>query len=164
MWSIPMGVITQTSAGTAVVASNRPPMPVSSTISSQPLSRNQRIASTSVISKNVGCTSIRSHIGRNSLSIAAQFSSGICRPFTWMRSRKSIKCGEVNNPLRRPQARAMLSIIAQVLPLPLVPATWITCVPCGGNARYSFSRCRAPSSPSLIPNIWVEKSHSIAPR
>ena len=81
-----------------------------------------------------------------------------------MRSRKSIKCGEVNKPLRRPQARAMLSIIAQVLPLPLVPATWITCVPCAGNARYSRKRRRAPSSPSLIPNIWVENNHSMASR
>jgi hypothetical protein len=38
----------------------------------------------------------------------------------------------VKSPLRCPQDRAMLSIIAQVLPLPLVPATWITFTRCAG--------------------------------
>jgi hypothetical protein len=95
-------------------------------------SRNQRIANASEISKKVGCVSIFSQITRNSSSIAAHVSSGISRPETLMRSRKSIRCGEVKSPLRCPQDRAMLSIIAQVLPLPLVPATWITFTPCAG--------------------------------
>ena len=42
------------SAGTAVVASRRPPIPVSSTMSSQRCSRNQRMATARVISKKVG--------------------------------------------------------------------------------------------------------------
>ena len=132
IWSRPMGVITHTSAGTVVVASSLPPMPVSRTISSHSRRRNQRIASTNVISKNVGCVSIRSHNARSSVSIAAQGCSGISSPLTWIRSRKSMRCGEVKSPQRWPQARAMRSIIAQVLPLPLVPATWMTFTPCAG--------------------------------
>src|ERR1044071_6610286 len=41
-----------------------------------------------------------------------------------MRSVGSARCGEVNRPVRRPAARNPDSIIAQVEPLPLVPATW----------------------------------------
>ena len=75
-WSRAIGVITQTSAGTAVVASSRPPMPVSSTISSHSRSRKWRIASASVISKKVGCGSSDSQRARSSVRPSAGFLLG----------------------------------------------------------------------------------------
>ena len=36
----------------------------------------------------------------------------------------SVVCGELYNPVRYPADRRMLSIVAAVDPLPLVPATW----------------------------------------
>ena len=43
-----------------------------------------------------------------------------------MRSVGSIKWGDVNRPVRTPAACNPAAIIAQVEPLPLVPATWTT--------------------------------------
>jgi hypothetical protein len=43
-----------------------------------------------------------------------------------IRSLTIITCGLVNRPVRRPRARSSDSIIAAVLPLPLVPVRWMT--------------------------------------
>ena len=43
-----------------------------------------------------------------------------------IRSVTLVTCGEVNRPVRSPSARSSDSIMAAVLPLPLVPVRWIT--------------------------------------
>jgi hypothetical protein len=83
------------------------------------------------------------------LSAEQRLSSGIAKahPLTWMRSRTSTRCGDVNKPVRWPQRRRIDSANAQVDPcgssasaaptqllrqrherrtLPLVPATCTT--------------------------------------
>ena len=52
-----------------------------------------------------------------------------------MRSVGSTRCGDVNRPVRRPAARRPDSIMAQVEPLPLVPATWTKRQACCGMAQ-----------------------------
>ena len=47
-------------------------------------------------------------------------------PSIAMRSVTSTRCGLLNRPTRRPSASRRASIMTAVLPLPLVPATWMT--------------------------------------
>lgn len=55
----------------------------------------------------------------------------------------------------------MASIMAQVDPFPLVPATW-TMIESGHSAPATVSSFLVFSSPSLMPKNWVEKSQSSA--
>jgi hypothetical protein len=85
-----------------------------------------------MISKKVSSTpSIRrsstsATYGSISRHVASNRSSLIGAPSMVIRSVTLITCGEVNRPVRSPSARSSDSIIAAVLPLPLVPVTWIT--------------------------------------
>ena len=47
-------------------------------------------------------------------------------PLTAIRSVTEVTCGLEKRPVRRPVARSRPSIMAAVLPLPLVPVTWTT--------------------------------------
>ncbi len=61
-----------------------------------------------------------------------------------IRSVTLVTCGEVNRPVRSPSARSNDSIIAAVLPLPLVPLMWITGYACCGSPSSSVrARMRA---------------------
>ena len=63
-----------------------------------------------------------------------------------IRSVTEVTCGLENRPVRSPLARSSASIMAAVLPLPLVPVTWIT-----GYARWGSpsSSVRAAMRPRL---------------
>ena len=61
-----------------------------------------------------------------SSSAWARSSSETSAPARRIRSLKRTRCGEVKTWTRKPAASAMARRKAQVLPLPLVPATWIT--------------------------------------
>ena len=67
------------------------------------------------------------------------------------RSRRSIRCGEVYSPVVYPQARSIEASIAQVEPLPLVPATCTVCTSRCGSPRIASSACIRSSAkvPSL---------------
>jgi len=86
------------------------------------------------------------------------------RPATWMRSVGSARCGDVNSPVRYPAARSPDSIIAQVEPLPLVPATCTIRQACCGLPSDS-SRTPIRSSPSLavltsLPSAYKNRTES----
>lgn len=76
-------------------------------------------------------------------------------PLIRIRSRTSIKCGDVNNPVLYPHCLRILSTMAHVDPFPLVPATWIACS--FGNVSTRSSLCRSNHIviyPPLRVNIW----------
>ena len=59
------------------------------------------------------------------MASAASVSSGIISPSICIRSRNSRMKGEMNLPVLKPPAVRAEAIIVVVLPLPLVPATWM---------------------------------------
>ena len=61
-----------------------------------------------------------------------------------IRSLTAVTCGLVKRPVRRPVARSSDSIIAEVLPLPLVPVTWMTRKACWGSPSSPVSACTRP--------------------
>ena len=126
-----------------------------------PLLRKWRRATASASSKKVGgCSQPSASCFRKKIS-SASASGGIIFPFTRMRSENSTRWGEVNRPVTYPCALARASIMAQVEPFPLVPATWTT-VASVRSASAAASSFPVLSSPSLIPKNWVEKSQSRA--
>ena len=56
-------------------------------------------------------------------------------PSTANRSSIRSKCGELNRPVRKPAAVSIAAIMAEVEPLPLVPATWTIFMPASGWPR-----------------------------
>lgn len=104
-------------------------------------------------------------------------------PLIWMRSRTSIRWGEVNMPVRRPQERRIRSVKAQVEPcgvgqlssgcgrcsrrtelnaraLPLVPAMWMTLTLARASPRESLCRESPPvSAHATAHRVWRHKRH-----
>ena len=65
-------------------------------------------------------------VGRDLVVGVQNCSSLIGSPSIVIRSVIDSTCGLVNRPVRRPAARSSVSIIREVLLLPLVPVRWIT--------------------------------------
>ncbi len=134
---------TATSASATLVASQVPPSPTSSTATSTGASAKAAKAIAVMISKKVMdtpsicCSSTRATSGSISRQVSSKRSSVIDWPSIVIRSLTLVTCGLVKRPVRSPVARSSDSIIAAVLPLPLVPVTWMT-----GNAC-----CGSPSKP-----------------
>ncbi len=125
MWSLEIEVMAVTSGLSTLVLSRRPPRPVSTTTSSTFCSAKCLNAMAVSTSKAVGAGLILAAIGSIIFTSRAKSDCGIMCPSICMRSRMSTRCGLVYNPVLYPVAWSMAAIIAQVLPLPLVPATWI---------------------------------------
>ena len=121
MWSSPIDVTVATRGVSTLVESSRPPSPVSITAMSTLCFTNQSNAIAVVISKNVAPIFSASGIHRWRKSRTA--SSLIGFPSTVMRSRKSMRCGEVYRPTFSPFQRSSASAVATTLPFPFVPAT-----------------------------------------
>ena len=122
-WSMPMLVTTQTSArGITLVESKRPPMPVSNTTTSHWAARKWSKANPKVNSKKDGEPHAPSAACQR-WTKAVTASSSMQAPLTRMRSRKSIKCGDVKRPTLWPWVCRAAATIWQTVPLPLVPAT-----------------------------------------
>ncbi len=108
-----------------------------------------------VISKNVGpryprpsqAASSATTAGRTA-SVSATSSSGVAsRPSTANRSSSRCRCGELNSPVRTPEADSAAATIAEVDPFPLVPATWtIRSASCGSWSHRSSRRIRPSRS------------------
>ena len=86
---------------------------------------------------SICCSSTSATYGSISRQVASKRSSLIGTPSMVIRSFTLVTCGEVNRPVRRPSARSSDSIIAAVLPLPLVPVRWITGYACCGSPSSS---------------------------
>ena len=76
-WSMPMGVMRETTGVRALVASRRPPIPVSRTMDSAPERSNQSSASMRESSKNVGCGSHEETTGRRASMLRLRSSGGM---------------------------------------------------------------------------------------
>ena len=145
-WSIDSDAIAQEAgACSTLVASNRPPSPTSMIARSAGVAANSRKAqavstSNTVIGAPALTTSMRS-------SADTSVASSTSRPATRNRSVTSTRCGLVVACTTRPAASAMARMWAQVLPLPLVPATWTT----GGRCRSGWPSL--PSSTSSRPRL-----------
>ena len=122
VWSIPILVMTESNGVRILVLSNRPPKPTSMTAISTFCSAKYQKASAMVVSKNEG--RISSKNARLSATKRTTSSSGIISPDMRIRSRKSTKWGEVNNPTLYPCACNAAAMRWDVDPLPLVPAIW----------------------------------------
>ena len=133
VWSSAMLVITLKSGLTTLVESSRPPSPVSTTATSTPQARNQQKAIAVVISKKEKLCAVKKSRWRSTKS--ATNSLGIISPSTRIRSRKSIRCGEVYNPVRYPASISTEASMLEVEPFPLVPATWMQRSPRSGWPR-----------------------------
>ena len=132
VWSMSIGVITATSASATLVASQVPPSPTSTTATSTGASAKAAYAIAVMISKKVidtpsiCCSSTIATYGASSRQVSSKRSSEIARPSMVIRSVTPVTCGLVNRPVRNPSARNNDSIMAAVLPLPLVPVRWMT--------------------------------------
>ncbi len=165
-WSRSIDGMAAATGVTTFVASNRPPIPTSSTATSIPDCRNSDSAMAVVASKKVGGVSnrpsrTRSSITWRSCSASRASASGETgSPSTANRSSSDVRWGEVKRPVRYPVARSAVSSIAATDPLPLVPATMIDEKERSGCPNASH-KSRIFSSPSLIPNCWRLKRKSI---
>ena len=127
------GVMTATGALITLVASQRPPMPTSTTATSTGASANAANA-IAVRTSNLliagppaacDCASIICTNGSISRYVATYRAGLIGVPSIAMRSTADCKCGLVVRPVRRCSAVSSASIIRTTEVLPLVPATWI---------------------------------------
>ena len=125
VWSSPIGVTTQTGECSTLVASSAPPRPTSTTATSTGASANAASAIAVVISKYVSACALSrstsSASGAISWYAATNRSSSTGSPSRLIRSRTVSRCGLVNRPVCRPNARSSESIIRAVDVLPLVP-------------------------------------------
>ena len=145
-----MLVITAASgASMTLVESSAPPMPTSKTTMSQPSSKKHTMAMAVDSSNWLGWSSISSAAARTRSVTAANRWPDTGRPLIWNRSRKLWRWGEIYSPVRYPAARRMDSSMAQVLPLPLLPATWTNFSPFWGSPSLESS-VRVRSSPSRV--------------
>ena len=127
-WSIPIGVITDTSGVSTFVESSLPPSPTSITITSTRTSAKYRNAiavwnSNTLTVPEPPRSLTDSAAGQTRSNIATNRSCEIGTPSTVKRSVMVCRCGEMNIPVRMPHAERAAAIMAQVLPLPLLPAT-----------------------------------------
>ena len=142
-WSIPILVTPATSGVITLVASRRPPSPVSITATSTAAVLKKSNAIAVVASKNVAPSRSTSGVQRPTNSTICSGATGA--PSTRNRSRKSTRCGDVYLPTFSPCARSTASIPAQTLPFPLVPATCsVTRSWCGSpsSVRKALTRSR----------------------
>ena len=86
---------------------------------------------------------------------SARVPSGICSPFTCIRSLKRLMKGDVYRPVRYPARSRMDESMAAVEPLPLVPAMWMNFSSFWGFPSFSSSS-RVRSRPSLLPTQLTE--------
>mmetsp|Transcript_24101 Transcript_24101/g.90941 ORF Transcript_24101/g.90941 Transcript_24101/m.90941 type:complete len:265 (-) Transcript_24101:114-908(-) len=149
VWSMPTVVSTAArGASTTLVLSSRPPRPASRMAMSTFSSSKCRMASPVTRSKNVAglpsASSTRSTASRPAMTPCSEIGTPLIRT----RSLAEERCGEVNSPVRSPAASHALASFQLTLPLPFVPATWIT-----GTARCGLSspamRLRVFLSPCL---------------
>ena len=146
VWSWLIEVMMLTSGSVAFVASSRPPRPTSTTAISHPWRAKKSSASAVVTSNVVGSPAARGRSRtkprmRSTASLKSH--SEMARPSTRTRSRYVCKCGLVYRPQRTPAAERMLASVAQVEPLPFVPATSaIRNCRSGAPARSSSARVR----------------------
>ena len=97
-----------------------------------------------MISKNVGSSSSSADRSRTPFktSVSSEYPT-IC-PFTWIRSRRSNRCGDVNVPTAYPHRRSMADSIATVDPLPFDPAIWTKRTSfCGSPIAFRSFRIRS---------------------
>lgn len=92
---------------------------------------------------------------RTRSAAAANTASDTGAPSIWNRSWNAWRWGDTYSPTRYPAARRTEDSIAQMLPLPLLPATWTNfSFFCGFPTRSSSSQVR--SSPSRVEDqVWV---------
>ena len=91
--------------------------------------------------------------GRMRSTSSARSPSPISAPSTRMRSWNRSRYGEVFSPTRYPAACNTEAMHAQVLPLPLVPATWTNFIPRWGSPR-ARSSARMRSRPGACCSQW----------
>ena len=134
--------------GITLVASPRPPNPTSSTHKSAGAAANIWKAAAVITSNNVmGSPAFMASI---CAIVAFSMASDTISPATRNRSLNRIRCGEVNTCTRHPAASPIARRKAQVLPLPLVPATWMT----GGRRRSGLpSLASSPCRRSRLRSI-----------
>ena len=122
-WSYPTVVMTDTAGRHALVASHRPPIPVSMTAIRTPFRRNQSEAVHVIISNQVSGSPAgerRSATRKPSRSVRGE----IILPSMRTRSSGAIRCGEVYRPMGPSGKRRRTSYANEAVdPLPLVPAT-----------------------------------------
>ena len=99
-----------------------------------------------VSSKNDGCGS--KSRARKRLMKSTTSASEIISPLTRMRSRKSMRWGEVYSATRMPADWSTAAMVEAVEPLPLVPATWMQRKRLCGSPK-AWLRRRTVSSPGL---------------
>ncbi len=128
MWSSEMSVTIEISGSTTFVASNRPPIPTSSTAICTLLSAKYRNASAVSISKKLGiCGSrpvltSRSAVSETRKKSRAKSASAISSRPTRIRSFGRSRCGDVYSPVRSPASVKIEASVAAVEPFPFVPA------------------------------------------
>ena len=163
MWSSPMAVmIASSGVSMTLVESSAPPMPTSSTTMSHRLRAKYSMARQVMSSNSVGCCGIASACGYTSVVSAASVSSGMGCPSTCIRSLNRSINGEMYSPTRYPAARRMDAIMADVLPLPLVPATWTNRSDRSGWPSRRSSSC-VRERPGMLPRhatVWIYASAS----
>src|SRR5690242_14799706 len=118
-------------------------------------------------SKAPNFSPLRRDTSATALSICAtsrlRSSSPITLPSIWNRSLTRNRCGEVNNPVRNPQDRAMEAQNAAVEPLPFDPVItteWLARRARSMASRSSSSAIRARQTPS--PNLGrsnIQQAH-----
>ncbi len=132
-WSYPTVVMTDTAGRHALVASHRPPSPVSMTAIRTPFRRNQSEADQVIFSNQVSGSPAgerRSATRKPSRSARGE----IIFPSMRTRSSGATRCGEVYRPMGPSGNRRRTSYAKEAVdPLPLVPATW--------RVRNAFSGC-----------------------
>ncbi len=123
---------------TALVASSLPPSPVSSTAYFTWFLAKITMPMAKIYSKKVGCGSPRRSMAATALSTSKEASTNSWRlqgckpsqpssiPPIQNLSSISTRCGDVNSAIRLPAAKSTLARNAHTLPLPLLPATWMT--------------------------------------
>ena len=151
----------QAGSSTTFVASSLPPMPTSSTTTSQPARSKQTMASAVMRSKTVGLSSICStHCSR--ISAARHISSSeTSSPSMRMRSLYFRRWGDVYSPVLYPASCSTDASMAAVDPLPLVPAIWTNCILFWGSPA-RCSSCFTRDSPRRLPIQLDISKNSIA--
>ena len=123
VWSRLMLVSPTTMGLTTFVLSSRPPRPVSRIAMSTSMSTKCWNAKAVNISKKVGLDLLIFSICTEVLLIRRVSAARvIISPLIRIRSRMSIRCGEVYRPTLCPQALSIWASMVAVEPLPLVPA------------------------------------------
>ena len=139
-WSIEIEVIAATAGRTTFVASSLPPSPTSITARSAWLRLNSiNPAAVSASNTVIGRLALTCS---SSAKVDASSPADTRFPAIRKRSVTETRCGDVITWTRSPAASPIARMVAHVLPLPFVPATWITGGSrCSGWPRWRSSAC-----------------------